>query len=98
MQDKPYWLYIMANRRNGTLYVGTTSDLIQRIAAHKDGRGAAFAKKHDLRSLVYYEQHAGYEDARIRENRVKRWRRTWKLKLMEDMNPEWRDLYPDLMP
>jgi putative endonuclease len=98
MQDKPYWLHIMANQRNGTLYVGTISDLIQRIAAHKDGRGAAFANKHGLKLLVYYEQHAGYEDARIRETRVKRWRRAWKIKFIEDMNPEWRDLYPELMP
>ena len=96
--DKPYWLYIMTNKKNGTLYVGTTVDLVQRVAAHREGRGGAFAKKHGLKMLVYCEPHTGYEEARQREIRVKKWRRSWKLALIEEANPEWTDLYLELLP
>ena len=88
----PYWLYIMTNRRRGTLYVGTTNNLAARMQAHKDGRGAAFVKKYNLTKLVFAEPHADYETARTRETRVKKWRRGWKIELIEQNNPDWRDL------
>ena len=89
---KQYWLYIMTNRPGGTLYVGTTSSLAERIQAHKDGRGAAFVRKYNLTRLVYAEAHPDYEAARTREARVKKWRRDWKVALIERDNPDWRDI------
>lgn len=96
MPDQQYWLYIMANRPGGTLYVGTTSDLIRRVDQHKRGRGASFVKKYNLTALVYFEPHDGYVAAREREIRLKKWRRAWKNELIERANPDWRDLSDDL--
>lgn len=90
--SKPYWLYVMASKRNGTLYVGTTGNLAERIAAHKQGRGAAFVRQHNVRTLVYFQRYADYESARAVEVRIKRWRRAWKLDLIEQANPQWLDL------
>ncbi len=96
MAGKRYWLYIMASERNGTLYVGMTSDLIRRVGHHRQGLGAAFVEKHNVTRLVCFEAHAGYEPAREREIRLKKWRRAWKIALIEASNPQWRDLYRDL--
>ena len=96
MAEKYFWLYIMASERNGTLYIGTTNNLAQRVNQHKDGTGAAFVEKYDVKRLVYFEPHEGYEAAREREIRLKKWRRTWKIALIEERNPDWHDLSDNL--
>ncbi len=96
MAEKRYWLYIMASRRNGTLYIGTTSNLAQRVDQHRSGTGAVFVEKCDVTRLVYFEPHDGYEPAREREVRMKKWRRAWKIALIEDRNPGWHDLSDNL--
>jgi putative endonuclease len=83
----------MANKRNGTIYIGVTSDLSGRVREHKKGRGGVFTRKYDLDILVWYETHASIVDAIQRETSLKRWPRKWKLNLIENMNPEWDDLY-----
>jgi putative endonuclease len=85
-------VYIMASGRNGTLYVGVTSTLGRRIAQHKEGQFEGFSKTHGCKQLVWYESHALMFEAIAREKRIKRWRRDWKLALIESDNPEWRDL------
>ncbi len=90
------YVYIMASKRNGTLYLGVTSNLAERIAAHREGRGSAFAKKYNVTMLVWFEEHAWVADAIQRETSLKRWKRKWKLELIEKINPEWKDLYFDL--
>jgi len=91
------YVYIMASRRNGTLYLGVTSDLITRVTQHKEGHGSEFVKKYGVTMLVWYEEHAWISDAIQRETSLKRWPRKWKLELIEKMNPDWRDLYWDLL-
>ena len=86
-------VYIMANRLNGTLYTGVTSDLIRRVWEHRNEFCSGFAKSHKLKLLVYYENHPTMENAICREKQLKKWNRLWKLKLINDFNPEWRDLY-----
>ena len=93
---REYYVYILANKRNGTLYVGITDDLAKRIARHKEGRGSKFVQKYNLNRLVYYEKVNGYREARGRERQLKWWKRKWKLALIEQMNPEWRDLSQDI--
>ena len=90
-------VYIMANRRNGTLYVGVTSDLIKRVYEHKSDAVDGFTKAHRLHSLVWFEQHDTMESAILREKAIKEWKRTWKLELIEQTNSYWRDLYSDLI-
>jgi len=90
------FLYILASKRNGTLYTGVTSDLITRVAQHKRGLAGGFTSKYGVRTLVYFEPHATMENAIRRERQVKKWRRCWKLELIERQNPRWRDLYPEL--
>lgn len=90
------YVYIMASKRNGTLYLGVTSNLIERVTQHKEGRGSEFVKKYKLSMLVWHEEHAWITDAIQRETSLKRWPRTWKLQLIEKMNPDWRDLYEGL--
>lgn len=89
-------VYILASRRNGTLYVGVTSDLIQRVWHHKNHLVEGFTKKYGVDRLVWYELHASMESAIRREKAIKEWKRAWKLALIEETNPEWRDLYTDL--
>jgi len=96
MMGHPYWLYNMANKQNGTLYVGTTKNLIERVAAHKEDRGSAFVKKHQLKRLVFHREYSDYMQVRAEEVRIKKWRRVWKLELIEAINPDWQDLYIDL--
>ncbi len=91
------WIYIMTNRRNGTLYVGVTNDLIRRVWEHREGTGSRFVRRYDLTKLVYFEH---YEDIRVaiqRETSLKRWPRAWKVRLLASENPEWEDLYPSLV-
>lgn len=89
---KDYYVYIIANKKNGTLYTGVTSDLSKRIAEHKDKVGNGFARKYELDRLVYCEEHEDVYEAIEREKKVKRWKRSWKIELIEIDNPEWRDL------
>ena len=89
-------VYILASKRNGTLYVGVTSDLIRRVWEHETGVVDGFTKKYRVHTLVYFEQHPAMADAIVREKRIKSWHRKWKLDLIEAANPEWRDLYPEI--
>ena len=88
-------VYILASRRNGTLYIGVTSKLLQRIAQHRDGTLGGFTKHHGVKMLVWFEPHEDIEEAILREKRLKKWNRAWKLRLIEESNPEWRDLAED---
>jgi putative endonuclease len=88
----PYHVYIMASRRNGTLYVGVTNNLVRRVFEHRQGAADAFTKNHSVKRLVYFE---GYDDVRLaiqREQNIKHWKRDWKIALIEGQNPEWHDL------
>ncbi len=95
--DKYSYVYIIANKRNGTLYIGVTSNLIKRVYEHKNELADGFSKKYKLHKLVYYEQHLNIEAAITREKQLKKWNRLWKLKLIESINPKWRDLYQDII-
>ena len=92
----PGYVYLLASRRNGTLYVGVTSDLVRRVRAHKEGILGGFTRRYGVHRLVYYETHEHIRDAIIREKRIKEWNRAWKLELIEQMNPGWQDLYEEL--
>ena len=89
-------VYIMASRKNGTLYTGVTSNLIQRIHEHREGVMPGFTRDHGVTRLVWFEQHSTMEHAIIREKRIKKWLRVWKLELIERDNLGWRDLAVDL--
>ncbi|MCY3693051.1 MAG: GIY-YIG nuclease family protein, partial [Chloroflexi bacterium] len=91
-------VYILASQRNGTLYIGVTSNLTQRIWQHKHDVIDGFSKRYQTHSLVWYEIHDNMESAITREKALKRWNRAWKLALIEQGNPAWRDLYQDLEP
>ena len=88
-----YYLYIMTNQKNGTLYIGATNDLIRRTFEHREGLIRGFTKKYGLTRLVYYEAYEDVRDALEREKRMKEWKRAWKIELIERENPEWRDLW-----
>jgi putative endonuclease len=94
--DKRFFVYILANRQRGVLYVGVTSDLVQRITAHKAKAVPGFTRTYGVVMLVYYEEHSSILEARAREATLKRWRRAWKFELIEKLNPEWRDLANEL--
>ncbi len=95
--DKQFYVYILASKRNGTLYIGVTSNLLQRVWQHKEKLAEGFTKKYGVTRLVYYEHHPSAESAIIREKQMKKWRRAWKLRLIESRNSRWRDLYDDLV-
>jgi len=90
-------VYILASDKNGTLYTGVTSDLVRRIWEHKSGSNEGFTKKYDVHFLVWYEQHETMESAINREKVLKKWERAWKIELIEKLNPEWRDLYQEII-
>ena len=94
---KPFYVYILASRRNGTLYVGATDDLVRRVFEHKNSLVDGFTKRYNVNRLVYYEQSDSKEGALIREKQIKEWHRKWKLELIEKTNPEWKDLYNDIL-
>jgi putative endonuclease len=96
MRERIPCVYILASGRNGTLYIGVTSDLIQRIWQHRNGLVAGFTQRHKVHALVWHEVHQTMESAIGREKVLKEWKRTWKLALIEDTNPYWHDLYPHL--
>ena len=93
MSKKQFYVYIMARGRNSTFYVGITSDLPKRVWEHKNKAADGFTKKYDIAHLVYYETYDDAENAIRREKRLKKWNRTWKMRVIEEMNPEWNDLY-----
>ena len=92
----PHYVYILASKRNGTLYIGSTSDLVKRTWVHKNKVVSGFTARYNVNRLVYYEVHEMYVDAAAREKRYKNWRRKWKLDLIEKANPLWRDLYIEI--
>lgn len=94
--QKQMFVYILASKRNGTLYTGVTSDLRKRVWEHKNHLADGFTKKHHVERLVYYEVHDNPTTAIQREKSLKKWRRDWKLKLIEKDNPGWDDLYTKL--
>ena len=89
-------MYILASERNGTLYVDVTSNLIQRVWQHKNDQVEGFTKKYGVHLLVFYEVHSTMESAIGREKAIKEWRRAWKLRLIESLNPQWHDLYAEI--
>ncbi len=94
--DKHPTVYILASKHNGTLYVGVTSNLVKRVWEHRNDATEGFTKRYGVHRLVYFEQHISMDEAILREKRLKKWNRDWKIKLIEDANPEWRDLWPTL--
>ena len=97
MNDKQYCVYILASKRNGTLYTGVTSNLLKRVYAHKSKQGKSFAAKHCTSQLVYYEIFEDPINAIYREKKLKKWRRSWKIALIEKRNKYWVDLYRELI-
>ena len=89
---KSYYVYIMASKRNGTLYVGVTNDLERRVYEHKTGIFDGFSKKYGIKTLVYFEATESIESAIQREKQLKNWKRQWKIDLIEENNPDWKDL------
>jgi putative endonuclease len=94
--EKRGYVYIMASQRNGTLYIGVTSDLPGRVWQHKEGTFDGFTNKYGCKMLVWYAIYDRVEDAIRREKQMKEWKRAWKLRVIEEMNPEWADLYDGL--
>lgn len=94
---KSYYAYILASKWNGTLYIGITSNLLRRIWEHKNNLDESFTKKYDVHMLVYYEDTKDVSGALKREKQLKKWNRQWKLELIEKQNPDWKDLYNDLV-
>ena len=93
---KTYYVYILAKRRNGTLYTGMTGDLARRIRQHKNRETEGFTRKYGVTRLVYFEAHGSPREAIRREKQIKKWKRVWKLRLIESVNPEWKDLSEEL--
>ncbi len=96
-KEKTFYVYIMTSKRNGTLYIGVTSDLVQRVFAHRNGLRDGFTKKHGIKRLVYFAEAGDGYDAITREKQLKKWNRKWKLRLIEEFNPEWKDLYTEIV-
>jgi putative endonuclease len=91
-----FFVYILASRRNGTLYIGMTDNLVKRVWQHRNGVVPGFTKKYGVKMLVWYELHETREAALTRERQIKKWNRTWKLKIIEQANPAWCDLWDDI--
>jgi putative endonuclease len=94
--DSPFVVYILASKRNGTLYVGVTNNLVRRLSEHKAKLVPGFTRQYDVNQLVYFESFETVLEARAREHSLKRWRRAWKTALIEKLNPNWRDLTDEL--
>ena len=93
---KAGYVYIMANRKNGTIYIGVTSDLMRRVWEHREGVVAGFTKRYGCKLLVWFEAFDDLAQARLRELQMKEWKRRWKVRLIEESNLDWNDLYPTL--
>lgn len=96
MTEKNFYVYMMASKKNGTIYVGVTSDLKKRVWQHKNNVVEGFTEKYDVHNLVWYEHHENAESAITKEKRMKDWHREWKIKRIVEMNPNWKDLYDDI--
>jgi putative endonuclease len=96
MSARSFYVYILASRVGGTLYIGVTNDLIRRVAQHKSKLIESFTETYDVARLVYFEQFDNPENAIKREKRLKKWNRAWKIRLIEENNPNWDDLYPGI--
>jgi len=94
-EDRQYYVYILTNKSNNVLYIGVTNDLIRRIFEHKNKLVEGFTKKYNLRKLVYYEATKDIESAVNREKQLKNWHRDWKMNLIDQFNPDWKDLSDD---
>ena len=94
---KSYFVYILASKRNGTLYIGVTNNLIKRVWQHKNNLADGFTKKYNVHLLVYFEETSDIESAIMREKQLKAWNRQWKINLLQKSNPNWQDLYPGLL-
>lgn len=92
----PMYVYLLATRKQGTLYLGVTRDLIRRVAQHKEKTLPGFTRRYDVRRLVWFEIYDGPYEAITREKQMKKWRRDWKIELIEKDNPDWKDLYPEI--
>ena len=97
MKMRSFYVYILATARDGTLYTGITNNLIRRVYEHKNGIIEGFTKKYKTKRLVYFEETTDVQGAITREKRIKKWRRSWKIELIEENNPQWRDLYYDII-
>lgn len=95
--DQPSYVYLLASARNGTLYLGVTSDLIKRVWQHRQGLADGFTKKYRVKQLVWFETHGDIMEAIRREKILKKWRRSSKIDLIQKGNPYWRDLYDDII-
>lgn len=91
-----FYVYILANKRNGTLYIGMTDDLVRRVWQHREGTIEGFTKAYSVRNLVWFEEHSTCASAFSRERQMKKWNRNWKLREIESSNPEWRDLWEEI--
>lgn len=92
-----YYIYILASKRNGTLYIGVTNDLVRRVYEHKNKLVEGFTKQYNIHHLVYFEETNDISSAILREKQLKNWHRDWKINLLNEFNPDWRDLYDDLV-
>jgi putative endonuclease len=95
--EKQPCVYILASKRNGTLYIGVTSNLVKRVHEHRTDLADGFTKEYAVHNLVYFERHEEMNAAIAREKQIKKWNRTWKLELIEKNNPEWKDLYESII-
>jgi putative endonuclease len=96
MRARSFYVYILASRIGGTLYIGVTNDLVRRVAEHRQKLAKGFTKKYEVDSLVYFEQFDDAENAIKREKRLKKYNRAWKIRLIEELNPNWDDLYSSI--
>jgi putative endonuclease len=95
--DQAYFVYILASGVGGTLYIGVTNDLLRHVAEHKEGKGSEFTEKYNIKQLVYFEPTSDITSAITREKQLKKWNREWKIDLIIGANPQWKDLYDDLL-
>ena len=94
---KPGFVYIMASAKNGTIYIGVTSDLVKRVCEHREAVVAGFTKKYACKLLVWFEAHDDIGETRLRELQLKEWKRSWKIRLIEEKNLDWEDLWPTIV-
>jgi putative endonuclease len=95
-RGRSYWVYILASKIGGTLYIGVTNDLVRRVYEHRMALGDSFTKQYHVHRLVYFEQYNDIESAIIREKQMKKWNRAWKIGKIEEQNPNWSDLWPQI--
>jgi putative endonuclease len=95
-EPRAYYVYILASQVGGTLYVGVTNDLVRRVYEHRAKLAQGFTKKYDVSRLVHFEVFDDIENAIVREKRLKKWNRAWKIQMIEENNPDWSDLYPEI--